>query len=286
MSSESPLDQIALEYAALQHAYMAWGRPLKCHDDALAFLKKHDIKFEKGPQETGFTPFNSHWNGVTVGILRALAGDSYERLKAAFRLLLKEEPRTDYENLYMLFFLHPVRHELWYYRQHYASGYAMRLHQELYEGTGNKRRFKRNLNSALALVAKNPDVSSTAKRAKKDCCSGILKSLLIHPTTASWWEQPGSHVAPNDKMVAISFAECATPTNFFAYWLDYAQCAINEGPIFKLRDGKSHRECFDAVKEVLSDAQRADADEDTADTETKLQNRLEEFYVVKDYNQR
>ena len=278
------LDRIALEYTILQEAYLEWGKGFTSHEEALAALGEFGISFNK-EQQPHFTPFDSYWNKVTMGVVRALAREHYDRLKDASESL-RAAPRHGNRNLYMLFFLHPGRHESWFYseRGHYDKGYASRVKREICHG----RHY--NLRTAWRYRA---DPTANPTKVKR-CCTFVRRSLLLHSTTEDWWQadQEPPRESPECPCTDASLRQAcrelsvtttagAAPTSLFNSWFAcYAPCSINEGPIFRLRAGKSHLDCFDAVKAVLSDAEKRGTSEKTPETQERLRDELRGFYCI------
>jgi len=89
----------------------------------------------------------------------------------------------------------------------------------------------------------------------------LVSSVRKSPT------QLVSHDEPN---IAISLSTKATPS--FEWWIGYAPCAINEGPIFTLKRNKKHSDCFKEMLEILQGT-----DQNQKDIRTKL----EEYYTIK-----
>ena len=336
---EGLLKGVAEKYAALQEEYKKWAEEQedKTHEEIVGILKKglhfpqgkadrrreqkrpylfcrhwDDIETRRARCSTPCTPerpylFCSHWNSVTVPILQDRDhGELLDDLKTRFDEAVNYSKESDTLTLmrYLLFFIHPVRHELWFYQEHYANpdcpavyGYLSRMKHEIYHGSGNARRFKRNLNTAreeyYPRVAKDPEAAWKCREVK-GCCTGVLKSLLLHPSTERWWSQfgnltewqydysgPKESLSEADQKLAVIFATHAAPTDLFNFWLKgYAQCAINEGPIFTLQNG-THEGCHKEVADLLTEVESQSGREEPSQTQKKLRKILGNYYHVR-----
>jgi hypothetical protein len=157
------LDRIDKWHRALQEAYRTWVQGPTSLDDAIAFLKETKAKDEPKPQKRSDL-FDSHWNPVTIPIVKEKAEGPYKRLKEALTeevVCWLEDLNETHPNLYHLFFIHPVRHELWFYQEHYADpnhpavyGYVSRMKHEICERTRynlkNATKYKRTPKPAQA----------------------------------------------------------------------------------------------------------------------------------------
>ncbi len=60
-------------------------------------------------------------------------------------------------------------------------------------------------------------------------------------------------------------------TKSFESWIGYAPCAINEGPIFTLKENKKHSDCFKDIVKIL---QETDRNQDI------IRAKLEDYYII------
>jgi hypothetical protein len=73
----------------------------------------------------------------------------------------------------------------------------------------------------------------------------------------------------NEQEIARALSTKATIN--FERWINYAQCAINEGPIFTLKKGKKHSDCFNEMLEIL---------QGTDQNQKDIRIKLEEYYNI------
>jgi hypothetical protein len=119
----------------------------------------------------------------------------------------------------------------------------------------------------------------------KSCGTTAFKHLHLHPTTSAL-EKPnlqglekrihdleigGADLSHKEQNIAISLSTKATMN--FERWIGYAQCAINEGPIFTLKKNKKHSDCFHEMLEIL---------QGTDQNQEDIRNKLEEYYTIEE----
>nr|QNO44002.1 hypothetical protein OHNDKECF_00001 [Methanosarcinales archaeon ANME-2c ERB4] len=200
------------------------------------------------------------------------------RMKDGFDKLLQNisEAQIDRDLIwYLLFFIHPVRHELYYFDIHYPDGYSHHLAERI-------RSHRLGLKGAKKYLSK--DGRTIDGSYLSSCGTMAFKQLHLHPTTSAL-EKPNlqdlkeesvfdlkigtGDLSPDELEIAVALS--ARATMYFGRWIDYAQCAINEGPIFTLKEGKKHLNCFNELVKIL---QSADQNQDAMRAE------LEEYYEI------
>ena len=192
---------------------------------------------------------------------------------------LSNDQIYDEQIWYLLYFLHPVRHELYFFKIHYPDGYAQHL-------SGLIRSHRLGLKSAKTYLGKE---DRTIDGSHISACGTVaFKHLHIHPTTSEWGEPDlknltkesildlnteDGDISSEEQKVAIAISARAKPS--FENWFEYAPCAINEGPIFTLKKDKKHSDCFKAIVDILNGPNH---EPDT------MRDKLKEFYEINDKN--
>ena len=249
------INGISEDYALLQKSYTKWASEFSKHEDVIPNLERQKIKVNGIQKQSKFNLHSYYWNGITIQIIKKLAECNLLNIKKNFDLLFdiskKEEQRAVWHRL---FFIHPVRHELYYFDGHYPSGYAARLSKLL-------RSHRMGLKAAKKYLF-GKSVEATEDSFIKACGTVALKHLLLHPTT-SQWQFPDAELATVISTLAIGIGDLSPKETIsanllsqrgslqFDHWLAYAPCAINEGPIFTSKTANP-LECFDNIAELLS----------------------------------
>lgn len=274
------IEQIACDLAKCQEAYRRWARGFESHKKVIDWLK--DNKIGECPKQDKFDLLNSHWNSITIPILYFLVPDCMARMKDQFDKLFQNLSKAQIASdpiWYLLYFLHPVRHELYYFDLHYHS-YEYSPHLRLAKLV---RSHRLGLKSARTYLTKEGRTISGSHISA--CGTVAFKHLHLHPTTRTR-EKPDplnlnekcicdlgmgeGNLSSDEEKVAIDLSTRATPG--FGRWINYAQCAINEGPIFTLKKGKKHSDCFEDIIEIL---------QGTDQNQSDLRAKLEEYYEIK-----
>ncbi|NIA10565.1 MAG: hypothetical protein GWP10_12760 [Nitrospiraceae bacterium] len=273
---EETIEQIACDLAKCQEEYRRWAGGFESHEEVIRWLKSRNIG--ECQKQNHFDLLSSNWNSITIPTLRKLVPDCVARMKDGFDKLfqnLSKDQIDRYLIWYLLYFIHPVRHELYYFDIHYPEGYSSRLAKLI-------RSHRLGLRSAKTYLSKE---GRTIDGSHINACGTVaFKHLHLHPTTSALGkpnrrdlkeesilhlEMEGGDLSPDELEIAVALSAKATPS--FEKWINYAQCAINEGPIFTLKEGKKHSDCFRETIEIL---QSADQNQDA------LRAKLEEFYEI------
>ena len=276
LNIEEAIEELAWDFSCVQKAYRDWAKQFKTHEDVIDWLKRNNMG-ECSKQGT-FDLLSSHWNSITLPILYLLVPDCMARMKDQFDKLFKNLSNDQIYNeqiWYLLYFLHPVRHELYYFNLHYPDGYSFRL-------------AKLVRSHRLGLIGAQTRLSDKSIKINDPYISGCgtvaFKHLHIHPTTSEWG-QPNlknlteasicalkikdGDLSPEEKDVAIAISTRATMN--FERWIGYAPCAINEGPIFTLKEGMKHSECCKEIIKIL---------QGTDQNQSDMRAKLEEYYEI------
>ncbi len=278
---DETIEQIARCYTTLQETYRGWAKGFKNHEDVIDWLKNNNLG--ERPKQKKLNLLCSYWNPITISVLRILAPDCIANMKEHFNKLINLSGDQIYSKQiwYLLYFLHPVRHELYFFDIHYPNGYAQHLCRLL-------RSHRLGLISARSYLCN--EEGRTINGSHISACGTVaFKHLHIHPTTSEWGEPnlknltkesildlntEDDDISFEEQKVAIAISARATPS--FEKWFEYAPCAINEGPIFTLKKGKKHSDCFKAIVDILNGL---DHEQDT------MKNQLKEFYEINDENE-
>jgi very-short-patch-repair endonuclease len=275
---EETIEELAWDLSCVQKAYLDWTKQFKTHEDVICWLKNHNIG--ERPEQNKLNLRCSHWNPITIPVLYALVPDCIAHMKEQFNQLFKNrsDEQICHELIwYLLYFFHPVRHELYFFKIHYPDGYARHL-------SGLIRPHRLGLKSAKTYLSKEEDRSINGSHIS-GCGTVAFKHLHIHPTTSEWGEPnlnnltkasildlkiKDGDMSPEEQKAAIAISARATTS--FEKWLGYAPCAINEGPIFTLKKGRKHLDCFNAIVEILNGPDQKQG---------TMRAKLEEFYEIR-----
>ncbi|MBF0242292.1 MAG: hypothetical protein HQK64_07425 [Desulfamplus sp.] len=250
------INEISESYALLQKRYTEWAGNFSTYDDVIQSIEKKKIKVDGIQRQFKFNMHSAHWNGITLPIIKKVAQSNFKVLKQQFNELFNITHKEEYRIIwYCLFFIHPVRHELYYFHEHYTSNYTSRLAKLL-------RSHRMGLKAAQKyLVGKNIIVSEDSFI--KACGTTAFKHILLHPTTERW-QFKELDLRNMIKSLNISNGNLSkeemTTANILArqgslqfdQWISYAPCAINEGPVFTTKEGSSIIQAFDSITDILS----------------------------------
>ncbi|MEA2053179.1 MAG: hypothetical protein U9O90_10270 [Euryarchaeota archaeon] len=271
---ETAIEELAWDFSCVQKAYHDWAKQFKNHEDVIRWLKEKGIDGSRCQKQHSFTLHSSNWNPITLSILYALIPDCMAQMKDRFDKIVQytSEPKN-HLSWYLLYFIHPVRHELYYFGIHYPDGYSARLASLI-------RVHRLGLKGAKTYLSK--EGRTTADSYIRACGTTAFKHLHLHPTTSAL-EKPnhndlndsilhleigGANLSCNEQEIAISLSAKATMN--FERWIGYAPCAINEGPIFTLKRNKKHSDCFNDILDILKDP-----------NQKAIRTKLEEYYTIK-----
>ena len=277
---EGTIEELAWDFSCVQKAYHDWAKQFDNHNEVINWLKEHGINVSRCKKQDPFKLHSSDWNSITVPTLYKLVPDCMAWMEnivdKGFQNLSEAQiARGQIWNL--LYFIHPVRHELYYFNLHYRDGYSSRLARLI-------RSHRLGLKSAKTYLGKEEGRTIYGSHIKS-CGTTAFKHIHIHPTT-SVWRKPNlqnikkeriihleigkGELSPNEQEIAIALSAKATPS--FGLWIkNYAQCAINEGPIFTLKKNKRHSDCFNELVGIL---------QGTDQNQKDIRNKLEEYYNI------
>jgi hypothetical protein len=263
-STEELVSGVAEAYAELQMAYKCWAgsQSGKTYEQVLGVLREAHVPESAIPRckkQSALNLSSSDWNSMTIPVLRSLAPTKVKALKRSFDAAIRFGTESDSLVMmwYMLFFVHPVRHELWYWSCHSPRSYASRLAQTV--------RSSPHRNMTMAVERLKSDLTD---KVFKGCCTAVLRALLLHPTTikvdiptcgddelrrkVSLYWSPGAEELSDGELAAAACLAGRRLDRFdFHKWLYNAQCSINEGPILTLRPHHQHVRCFCEIIEML-----------------------------------
>ncbi len=363
---EGTIEELAWDFSCVQKAYHDWAKQFDNHNEVINWLKEHGIDVSRCRKQDPFKLHSSDWNSITVPTLYKLVPDCMVWMEDIFDKWFQNlsEAQIARDTIwYLLFFIHPVRHELYYFDIHYPDGYSSRLARSIRShrlGLKGAKKYLRclfswekipgNDNGRLieylmqnfniewvkaAKIKKNDDgktiritsetnslsltlndektnvnleiddgrtdkfivktefgglnIFSRDGRTTDDsyiraCGTTAFKHIHLHPTTSNW-KKPNlqdlkeasirhlgigeGDLSPDEQKIAIALSARATPS--FGLWINYAQCAINEGPIFTLKKNKRHSDCFNELVGIL---------QGTDQNQKDIRNKLEEYYNI------
>jgi very-short-patch-repair endonuclease len=285
---EEAIEELAWDFSCVQKAYWDWAKQFKNqkHEDVISWLRENNIGewyINRCQKQDKLDMLSSNWNPITIPILYLLVPDCMARMKDQFDKLFQNPSKAQIVSdpiWYSLFFIHPVRHELYYFDLHYPNGYSFRLAKLV-------RSHRLGLKSAKTYLGEEGRAINGSHISA--CGTVAFKHLHLHPTM-SGLDKPdsqnlkaenilkleigdGGELSDDEQELAINLSARATMN--FERWIGYAPCAINEGPIFTLKEGKKHSDCFEEIIEIL---QGTDQTHDTM--RTKLKDTLKEYYEI------
>jgi hypothetical protein len=256
-NSTKIIDRISSNYSSLQKKYRDWAAGFKSYKEVSNWLKKEKIpgKISKN-QKNEFYLLSSDWNPITISVLYKKAYNTICQLKREFDDLSNNLGKDDLV-WYLVYFIHPVLHELYYFNDHFTDGYHSRL--------PNFLRFHRLGLKSVKTYLKNKS-NTVHDSFMKACGTTMFKFIHLHPTVSAR-KKPnlnnlekgirnlkiGEKLLSSDEL-AIAMTLSAKANIIFEKWIEYAPCAINEGPIFILKKGRSNLDCFrEIIKTLQSD---------------------------------
>ena len=264
---ETNIAEIANTYENIKRCYHGWGEDFvflkgkKLKNKLSKSIKELNIKkrgvlLKRIDKSDRLNIFSEDMNFITCDLIKHKCGDNFNKLKLYFNSCVKgKDPKKIRTFQYLLYFIHPGIHELYYFGSHFSEGYSNRLKKLLL--------YKRQGLKGLKTYINKPG-NKINDSYPKGCGSGILKHLLIHPTTIQWFKPTNqnkikpllnkidfnrSNLTNNEKEVAKVL--CQDVELQFNRWFEYSPCAINSGPFFELKKRKTHTKCFKEVVECL-----------------------------------
>lgn len=276
------IKDILNDYTVLQKCYLEWASSFSRHEAVIRYLEGERIKVDGIKMQSTFNLHSSHWNRITIPIIKKLAPRIIVKLKQQFNTLLDVKHDEVWRMMwYWIFFIHPVRHELYYFDDHYPSGYEGRLSRLL-------RSHRMGLKAAKKRYIRGKDIIKSGDYFIKSCGTVAFKHLLLHPTTAQWQfpredlltslqkvEVTHGDLSQDEMITAILLSHVGSLQ--FDQWLSYAPCAINEGPIFIIKEGVNPLECFDIIGKLLSTNKVS---------QMKLRQCIQAFFDIKEINKK
>ena len=174
---DETIEQMACDLAKCQEEYRRWAGGFKSHEEVIHWLKSRNIG--ECQKQNQFNLLSSNWNSITIPTLRKLVPDCVARMKDEFDKLFQNLSKDQIDRdlvWYLLYFIHPVRHELYYFKVHYPDGYSPRLAKLI-------RSHRLGLRSAKTYLSKD---GRTIDGSHINACGTMsFKHLHIHPTTSA-----------------------------------------------------------------------------------------------------
>ena len=174
---DETIEQMACDLAKCQEEYRRWAGGFKSHEEVIHWLKSRNIG--ECQKQNQFNLLSSNWNSITIPTLRKLVPDCVARMKDEFDKLFQNRSKDQIDRdlvWYLLYFIHPVRHELYYFKVHYPDGYSPRLAKLI-------RSHRLGLRSAKTYLSKD---GRTIDGSHINACGTMaFKHLHLHPTTSA-----------------------------------------------------------------------------------------------------
>lgn len=261
ISNDNGVEEMSQYYADLQKTYREWAEQFRNHEEVIQWLTVNEIKErEKVREQASFNLLSSDWNPVTIPVLHKVASATLEQMRSAFDRLINNQMEAGVDTIwYLLFFIHPIRHELYYFDGHFLEppykGYYSRLARLLRSHRQGLRAGKTYFSGKAREAVSNSFL--------KACSTVAFRHIHLHPTTNQWQVSGINDIcaamrglqigeddlSPPEKGVAMAL--CRRASYGFDQWIRYAPCAINEGPVFSLKQGKRLSECFEETVQIL-----------------------------------
>lgn len=275
---EEAIEELACDFSSVQKAYREWAKQFDSHEEVITWLEKNRIDTSRCQEQDSFDLFSSHWNSITSSILYNIIPGRMAGMKNRFDRRFQNFSDTEIERAwYLLYFIHPIRHELYYFNLHYPDGYYFRLARLI-------RSHRQGLKATRTYFSKG-EKRTTDGPFITACGTTAFKHIHLHPTTSTWdnsnlqnknvektiqcLEIGKDNLSSDEMNVAMTLGRKARLS--FKGWIEYAPCAINEGPIFTLKENKRLSNCFKDVVKIL---QGTDQNQDI------IRAKLEEHYDI------
>jgi hypothetical protein len=119
---EVTIEEVAWDFSYVLKVYQNWAKQFNNHEDVIIWLRKNNISerdINRCQKQDSFTLHSSNWNPITVPTLYKLVPYYMDRMKYRFDKIVQNttEPKN-HLSWYLLYFIHPVRHELYYFDIH------------------------------------------------------------------------------------------------------------------------------------------------------------------------
>lgn len=263
---ENWFETISACYCNLQQEYRKWAHQFSNHQEVKEWCVENNINKELTPKpRERFNLRSSYWNSITIPVLEKVAPLQLKELEIVFKDLFKTQTVKSEEAWYLLFFIHPGRHEMWHFDDHFPNGYSYRLAKLL-------RSHRLGLKGLKKYLSKT-DTTSLSDGYSKGCAKVAFRHIHLHPDT-SLWEKPHMNdtkevirrlkigvgdITSEEKYAAVALSRKSS-FGFDAWLKNYAQCAINEGPLFFLKQGEYISDCFKEIVEILQQGEANQSD--------------------------
>lgn len=272
------IEEISIDLSKLQRSYREWAGRFESHEGVISWLwekKINEREISRCQRQDSFKLLSSNWNPITIPTLYTRVPECMARMKKRFDKLFQNLSEARIDRIwYLLYFIHPVRHELYYFDVHYPEGYFSRLARLIRSHRQGLKGVKKYLNT------EGRTIDDSYIRA---CSTTAFKHIHLHPTTSTWEKtnlqnikeailrlEIGEDCLSSDELdIAMTLSTMATKS--FERWIGYAPCAINEGPIFTLKENKKHSDCFKEIIELL---------QGTDPNQNIIRAKLEEYYKI------
>jgi hypothetical protein len=213
--------------------------------------------------------FSWQWNEVTVPVVDEVNPGAIAALRRAANEYLKASGASriaPWTAWYRLFFIHPVIHELYYFDGHYKQDWDLpsdRMDDALRCNSGGVAR--------VGWKACRKSLGTPRQEsAFKACGSALFKTIHLFPWTSVinvhnilttdidsdsylFNLRDDRSLTSKERSRVLAFAKSFGSMNV-RRWIEYASCAINEGPMFVSRSDHSIEAGFYDASELLSSA--------------------------------
>jgi hypothetical protein len=87
--------EISAVYSLLQNCYSEWASNFSNHEDVIRWLEKENISTDKIRKrirkQSRFNLHSSHWNGITISLIKKLAARNINELEGHFDSLFRAQ---------------------------------------------------------------------------------------------------------------------------------------------------------------------------------------------------
>ena len=94
------ITDISGSYTLLQKCYAEWASNFSKHEDVVNYLDKARIKIGGIKKQSTFNLHSSHWNGITIPIIKKLVPTDVVKLKQQFDSLFDVKYSTDFQTIW------------------------------------------------------------------------------------------------------------------------------------------------------------------------------------------
>jgi hypothetical protein len=262
---------IASAYHEIQMAYrdwvyqFDWKKPQSIYSSlrTMGVAEEKVLSVEIADGFDSVNMFSSRWNPITLPLIECRANEAVNGLKSEVLSFIHscDDTYSRWIGWYLLFFIHPVIHELYFFDVHYGKDPSQRVADWIRGQTkdacarqgleaARKHAFKKRIQGLKACGTKKyqhlhlfpqfsleevPDIG-------RDKVAEFLQQMRV-----GRFDPLSEEELHGAMMLAHTYGQME-----FDKWFEYAPCAINEGPLYKPLSADSLPDCFLGIATYLS----------------------------------